>query len=964
MRCVVGLLAWAMLCLLPVAQATTPIQGWPLLHHYGANQLPAPPAYADVVVTSDGSLYAGSGEGVMLFRSGVWEVLEVAGSAPVYSLLLARDGSIYVAGNGVFGQLRPRPDGTHDFVDLLPRLASAGPLRVPAEVYSLGETSRGIHAVSAGAFFELRSDGTTSRRALVGAGSFKLMVAGDEVYYRVEGEGLYRMGASAPERVAGTGALADLRVAGVWAYQGGLLVAAGDGFHFSDGRQLHKLGSEADTAFVQHAPYTGIALANGGWVIGSSDGTVLRFSPDLRLLDSVRPNRGGMHDFVEDAEGSLWVVGESGLTRLRLSLPWTRYDHRHGLGGRLFDSTWYDGQLWVAGMGVWRARASAGSSPQFSQLPWPYPDMETFALRGTDAGLVVGDRHGLMVLDPGADQPRRLLDVELANSVTHLLPSAFNSRWMLARGIRQMNLLEQRDGRWQVRAQWPSQVRVLQGLYEVAPGEVWAGDGAGGVHYWRLDLDTGQLQEHRRYTAEQGVLLEPGYGTRVFASGGELYAISGMRVSRWNGERFVAAALPPLPGLMSPWELEGQDNEQGGFAWTSRQLWWRRPGATDFELQRVGDGRMPGFATLALHRDGQVRVVTRDSVLQLDGTHSGPTLAPASARLDRIELRRPGHGAQVLPLSPAAARQLPAGAGLVLRFGIQSMEPEVEFRYRMPGYHDVWSPWSAGRELAYQRLPGGDYTFQLQARVRGDLPTEPVDYPLQVAAFWYQRVWAWLLFGGVGVVLVAVVVRLRTRSVNARNRELEWKIAARTAALEAANARLSALAVTDGLTGIANRHAMEKALQRLWQGCARHNEPLAVMMIDVDHFKRFNDSYGHHMGDLQLRRVADILSAGMRDADELVARYGGEEFMVILPACEAAAAASRAEQLRSAVEQETARAGLPVTISVGVAVAHPQPDEDPMALVRCADQALYRVKFGGRNRVEAAVLDDWATVRT
>src|SRR5690606_26933500 len=110
-----------------------------------------------------------------------------------------------------------------------------------------------------------------------------------------------------------------------------------------------------------------------------------------------------------------------------------------------------------------------------------------------------------------------------------------------------------------------------------------------------------------------------GYGTRVAACGGELYAMSGMRVSRWNGERFVAATLPPLPGLMSPWELEGQDNEQGGFAWTSRQLWWRRPGATDFELQRVGDGRMPGFTALALHRDGQVRLVTRDSVLQLDG---------------------------------------------------------------------------------------------------------------------------------------------------------------------------------------------------------------------------------------------------------------------------------------------------------------------------------------------------------
>ena len=215
-------------------------------------------------------------------------------------------------------------------------------------------------------------------------------------------------------------------------------------------------------------------------------------------------------------------------------------------------------------------------------------------------------------------------------------------------------------------------------------------------------------------------------------------------------------------------------------------------------------------------------------------------------------------------------------------------------------------------------------------------------------------------FGVAGLLFIVVVVRLRTRGINKRNRLLEQKIRERTAELQNANSRLSALAVTDGLTGIANRHAMERALLRAWQRCAKHREPLAVMMIDVDHFKQFNDTHGHHTGDLQLRRVAQTLAAQVMDADELVARYGGEEFVLILPDCDQYAAQARAERLRRAVEQADGVAGQRVTISVGVAVCIPVLGEDPMTLVRCADQALYRGKREGRNRVDVACLQGWA----
>ena len=952
----IGLMALVLVGALPFAHATATLHGLPLLRQFGASQLPAAPTYPGVVVDRTGNLYAASGEGVMIFRSGVWELLEAAGEAPVYSIMLARDGSLHVAGAGMFGQLLRQADGTHRFINLLPRLSAAGLVQGPIEVFSLGETARGIHAVSAGALFVLEKNGSTTRLQLPAGARTRPLVAGDEIYFRVPGEGLYRVGRAAMALVEGMEPLATLRVPAAWPYRGGLLFAAADGFHFSDGNGLRKLDTEATAAFGLHEPYTGIALADGGFAVGSFDGTIMRFSPELKLLDSFAACAGEMHDLVEDRDGAVWIAGESGIARLRWSLPWTRYGRLHGLRGRIFDSTWYDGRLWVASMGVWRTQSSMTGTPVFSQLQWPRRDLETFALEGTSAGLLIGDRYGLAVLDPGQTQPRRLLPAKLGDSVSRLLPSAFDARRMFAVSRSRVIVLGQREGRWQLQAQWNTGQNTVSGLYEVAAGEIWAGDPGGGARRWRFALDDGRLLAEQRFGFAQGLPVVAGQGTRLFRSGGVLYAISGAQVHRLQGEQFVAGALPVLAGLQAPMELEGEDNAKGSFAWTARQLWWRKPGTDAFQLQQVSDSRVPGFMTVALHGDGQLRVVTRDSILQLDPAAAEHLATPPRARLDRIELQGPNHPPVLLSLAPRAVPRLPAGAGLALRFGVQSMEPEVEFRYRMPGYHDDWSPWAAGRELTYQRLPAGAYTFQLQARVLGGTPTEAMSYPLQVAPFWYQRPWVRLAFGLAGLVFVVGVVGLRTRAINAQNRLLEKKINERTAELQSANSRLSALAVTDGLTGIANRHAMEKTLPRAWQRCAERQEPLAVMMIDVDHFKQFNDTHGHHLGDLQLRRVAQTLAAQVTGAEELVARYGGEEFVLILPDCDEPMALARGERLRSAVEQVTGAAGQRVTISVGVAVCTPLIEDDPMALVRCADMALYRVKREGRNRVDVASL--------
>ena len=191
-----------------------------------------------------------------------------------------------------------------------------------------------------------------------------------------------------------------------------------------------------------------------------------------------------------------------------------------------------------------------------------------------------------------------------------------------------------------------------------------------------------------------------------------------------------------------------------------------------------------------------------------------------------------------------------------------------------------------------------------------------------------------------------------------RNRELETLVGERTAALKIANDQLEALSNTDGLTGIANRRSFDSGLAQEWKRAQRAGNSLALLLIDVDRFKHFNDRYGHLAGDDCLRALGQILAKEGRRPGDLVARYGGEEFVVLLPGTSLPDALERARHTQQAVwslaiEHTGTPAGI-VTVSLGVAVQIPSRQQSPDDLLRHADQALYQAKRAGRNRVCAA----------
>lgn len=183
-------------------------------------------------------------------------------------------------------------------------------------------------------------------------------------------------------------------------------------------------------------------------------------------------------------------------------------------------------------------------------------------------------------------------------------------------------------------------------------------------------------------------------------------------------------------------------------------------------------------------------------------------------------------------------------------------------------------------------------------------------------------------------------------------------------ALEAANQMLTQQSSTDGLTGLANRRRFDALLQSEWKRGARSGLPLSLLMVDIDHFKKFNDRYGHLAGDECLRRMADLLGDGLRRSGEVVARYGGEEFVLLLPSVDSTQAHETAQNCIERVRQEAiphadSTTASHVTVSIGVATVVPHPSMDAMLLLNTADAAMYRAKTGGRNRYALATQEDW-----
>ena len=212
---------------------------------------------------------------------------------------------------------------------------------------------------------------------------------------------------------------------------------------------------------------------------------------------------------------------------------------------------------------------------------------------------------------------------------------------------------------------------------------------------------------------------------------------------------------------------------------------------------------------------------------------------------------------------------------------------------------------------------------------------------------------ALVVLGGAALALQQI------RRLKTAERVLRLRVTEMSDELAEANRRLELQATTDALTQLANRRHFSEFLEQEWARAARGRASIALLMVDVDYFKRYNDAHGRQAGDRGLRRVAEVIGARVKRRSDLAARYGGEEFAVVLAGAEEAGALSVADWIRSEIARQRIPHGASsvsdyVTVSIGVATASPLSGGWPERLITDADAALHRAKTLGRNAVVAS----------
>jgi diguanylate cyclase (GGDEF)-like protein len=211
---------------------------------------------------------------------------------------------------------------------------------------------------------------------------------------------------------------------------------------------------------------------------------------------------------------------------------------------------------------------------------------------------------------------------------------------------------------------------------------------------------------------------------------------------------------------------------------------------------------------------------------------------------------------------------------------------------------------------------------------------------------------------GITVLLIMAVFYGATTETVRRERQKKDGLLEQIITLKRIEAELQTQSGQDWLTGLANRRRFDEMFRQEWNRARRDETSLGVLMIDIDYFKQYNDTYGHQAGDTCLQQVAKAIGEIVSRPGDLPARYGGEEFVVVLPKTDAAGAAIVAEKMRAAVhamrlQHASSQVSNRVTISIGVAAMVPPEKSEPAVLVAAADQALYRAKREGRNRVRS-----------
>lgn len=697
-------------------------------------------------------------------------------------------------------------------------------------------------------------------------------------------------------------------------------------------------------------------------------------------------------NFIVDPQGRVLTRTNHGMARWD-GQRWQMLDKRNGLPdigitAGLFDR---DGSLWLGtyGQGIYRWSGYGlvegwGRSQGLDSVPsWSL-------LRDRQGTLWLGNELGGSVMRPGAPpQPWPVRSQPPPRQVLSLAQATDGSVWI---GLYDRRVLryDPRSGRTELAAQLPVYIKMLQ--FDRS-GRLWIATVEG---IYRIDRpgEPGQLPQRMLPALSTGKqcsdIAEDSHGSLWFACNSGLLRFAHEHWTRLRSEGariasgFSAVALghdgSVWLGANEPGILRGRVEGDRLRLQPVRDTWLDSTLAYFVRADHRGWIWVGGGGGVDVFDGGGWTHLSRDDGLLWDETdqnafwedadgsvwigsaigvsHILKPEAMLAPRHRQVVLTAATHGGQRLRDGATVAGGN-RGAPLTLHYAIlgDAAGSPPRFHYRLQG-----SEWieTTARVLNFTALPSGDYRFEIQA-LDDDRRSHSAStyFRFRIPPPWWLSWWAIVLQVALVLVLVMLAWRWRLRLLLKQNRRLEAMVQQRTAALteetrelERARAELYEQATHDALTGLYNRKAILERLQVLLDPRQRPAAGLAVALIDADHFKRINDSFGHQAGDAALQAIAEHLRGELREGD-LLGRYGGEELLMVLPGLDRDQARQRLQQIQvsaSALSHRWRGDAFRVTLSIGMIWLGSEP-ATLEEVIRRADFALYEAKSQGRDRV-------------
>jgi diguanylate cyclase (GGDEF)-like protein len=498
-------------------------------------------------------------------------------------------------------------------------------------------------------------------------------------------------------------------------------------------------------------------------------------------------------------------------------------------------------------------------------------------------------------------------------------------------------------------------------IFEDSKGTLWFG-GFGGLSRYADGAIT-------NYTTEDG--LAGSYVRSIYEDrdGALWIGTYNEGLSRFKDGRFVSYTA--AEGLYNNGVFAIEEDARGNFWISSNRGIYRvrRQELNDFadgkvtRINSVGYGTQDGMLSTECNggrqpasltdKDGRFWFPTQDGVVILEPGNEHYNTLPPSVVIESATVERQAADIRNGLFVGPGLRNIEinfAGVSLI-------KSEQIKFRYMLEGHDPDWIDSGTRRTAYYSYLPPGSYRFLVRAANSDNIwNDEGAALAVEVTPFFYETGW----FSALAVLVVGLALVAAWRSsvhrFQSRERQLAMLVAEKTEELRRANAELHHLANSDELTDVANRRRFEDFLGDEWRRAARYNTELSLVLLDIDHFKLFNDTYGHQAGDDCLKSVAAALKAAINRPTDLLARFGGEEFAIVLGGTDKAGALRVAEIALAkvnelAIPHRASRTTAHVTISAGVAAVFPTAEMPEAELLKAADKALYRAKAAGRNRV-------------